>query len=192
LPNTPLSKSSLGRLGLGPDTAHSPFYLYTRLYLALFTFLVDITINNHIKMFFSFLFFFLLASVRELFTHACYRRRVIKMQGGGELKASCLFLQRHWAAKCRCWMKLSSDSLSAPRLLFFVFMFLFSQDLVLSLLLSFLFIFFLVFISVSSLFFGSLFFLLSPFYRVRPWEGFLSLYSLGSKSCIELIGSVFG
>ena len=88
-----LSKSSLGWLGLGPDTAHSPFYLYTRLYLALFTFLLYITINNHTKMFFSFLFF-LLASVRELFTHACYRRRVIKMQGGGELKVTCLFLQR--------------------------------------------------------------------------------------------------
>jgi len=182
-----LSKSSLGRLGLGPRTGHSPFYLYTRLDLALSTFLVCITIIQRCSF-----FFFLHASVRELFAHACYRRRVIKMQGGGELKVTCLFLQRPWAAKCRCWMKLSSDSLSAPRLLFFVFMFLFSQDLVLSLLLSFLFIFFLVFISVSSLFFGSLFFLLSPFYRVRPWEGFLSLYSLGSSSCIEWIGSVFG
>ena len=157
---------------------------------AFLTILICITIIQRC----SFLsFFFLHASVRELFAHACYRRRVIKMQGGGELKVTCLFLQRPWAAKCRCWMKLSSDSLSAPRLLFFVFMFLLSQDLVLSsLLLSFLFIFFLVFISVSSLFFGPLFFLLSPFYRVRPWEGFLSLYSLGSKSCIEWIGSVFG
>jgi len=70
-----------------------------------------------------------------------------------------VFLQRPWAAKCRCWMKHSSDSLSAPRLLFLVFTFYFLKTQSCPPFLSlFFFIFFLVFISVSSLFF---FFVLS-------------------------------
>ena len=85
-----------------------------------------------------FLSFFLFASVHELFTHACYRRRVIKMQGGGELKVTCLFI----TARCKCWMKHSLDSLYAPHLLLFFFIFLLCQKPVLfPLLLFFLFIF---------------------------------------------------
>jgi len=85
-----------------------------------------------------FSFFFLFASVHELFMHACYRRRVFKMQGGGELKVTYLFLE----ARCKCWMKHSLDSLSTPRLLFFFFIFLLSQESVLfPLLLFFLFVF---------------------------------------------------
>ena len=60
------------------------------------------------------------------------------MQGGGELKVTYLFL----AARCKCWMKHSLDSLSAPCLLIFFFIFLLSQESILfPLLLFFLFIF---------------------------------------------------
>jgi hypothetical protein len=164
-------KSSLVKLGLGPRPGPFPFYLYTRLDLAQLVWWARpiqparLLVQTSNPSPFSFLFLF--TCKRAWTVHACYRRRVIKMQGGGELKVTYLFLQRAWAARCRCWMKHSTESLSAPRPLLpsALFSFYFLSG----------------FISVSSLFFWSPFFSLyfRPFFEfsVIPFIGIPSYCS---------------
>jgi len=166
-----LIKSSLVKLGLGPRPGPFPFYLYTGLDLAQLVCWARpiqparLLVQTSNPSPFSFLFLF--TCKRAWTVHACYRRRVLKMQGGGNWKwltCFCSELERQDAGAG--W--------STPRSPFLL--------LVLSsLLLSFLFIFSLVFISVSSLFFWSPFFSLyfRPFFEfsVVPFIGIPSCYS---------------
>jgi hypothetical protein len=50
-----------------------------------------------VTLFFPFFVFYLQACVK--FTHARYKRRVIKMQGGGELKVTSLFFAATFSGK---------------------------------------------------------------------------------------------